>query len=90
MVLRAAINPRVPADMRATANSVAAFGMRFLFVLFGPLVGWGMDTIGIHATLLCLAAAFVAVGLGAALPLMLSADDGEGRGLEIDHTTRDA
>ncbi len=43
VVLRDALNARVKADMRATANSVASLGVRMSFALFGPLMGHLID-----------------------------------------------
>ena len=57
-VLRDALNTRVPAEMRATANSVAALGMRLVFAFVGPAVGFGMDSVGIESTLRILAGVF--------------------------------
>jgi MFS family permease len=41
-----AINSRVPAEMRATTNSIGSLGMRMLFILFGPLLGKVLDEKG--------------------------------------------
>ena len=38
-----AVNSRVPAEIRATANSVGSLGMRMLFLAFGPLLGYVID-----------------------------------------------
>lgn len=70
VVLRDALNTRVPAEMRATVNSVAALGMRLLFALAGPLVGFGMDAVGIAATLRVLAAVYAALAFLVCLPLL--------------------
>jgi MFS family permease len=46
VIFQDAINKRVPAEMRATANSVASLGMRALFLIFGPVVGAVLDRSG--------------------------------------------
>jgi len=46
VIFQDAINKRVPAEMRATANSVASLGMRALFLFFGPLIGGVLDAKG--------------------------------------------
>ncbi len=48
VVLRDALNRRVPGEFRATANSLASFGFRGAFVLTGPFVGYTHDLVG-HA-----------------------------------------
>jgi hypothetical protein len=70
VVLRDALNTRVPAEIRATANSVAGLGMRLAFGLVGPLVGFGMDSIGIASTLRILAAVFAVLLPLVCLPLI--------------------
>ncbi|MEN8185401.1 MAG: hypothetical protein ABFS46_23030, partial [Myxococcota bacterium] len=79
VVMRDALNTRVPAEMRATANSVAALGMRLAFAVVGPLVGFGMDGIGIAATLQILALVFAGLGLVVCGPLLRAARE-EGQG----------
>ncbi|MBT3585829.1 MAG: MFS transporter [Halobacteriovoraceae bacterium] len=46
VVLRDALNTRVSADMRATANSVSSLGVRICFIVLGPMMGWIMDNRG--------------------------------------------
>jgi MFS family permease len=70
VVLRDALNTRVPAEMRATANSVAALGMRLVFAFVGPVVGFGMDSVGIAKTLRVLAGVFALALPLVCLPLM--------------------
>ena len=48
VVIADGINKRVSADMRATANSIASFGIRLLFIVFGPLTGYIVDKQGVH------------------------------------------
>ncbi len=48
VIMKNAINNRVSADMRATANSITSLGLRLIFILAGPLMGYLMDHHG-HA-----------------------------------------
>lgn len=73
VVLRDALNVRVPAEMRATVNSVVSLGVRLVFTAVGPAVGFAMDRGGVAGTLeglgwgfLVLAAVCVPPLLGAA------------------------
>jgi MFS family permease len=47
IVLKDAINKRISADFRATANSVTQMGVRVVFVIFGPLLGFIIDLKGL-------------------------------------------
>jgi MFS family permease len=47
IVLKDALNKRVTADFRATANSVSQMGVRVIFLIFGPLLGYVIDVRGI-------------------------------------------
>lgn len=60
VILRDAINVRVKASMRATANSVASLGSRLVFAAVGPFFGALVDSRG-HGT------AFAAAAVGVAL-----------------------
>lgn len=46
VLLKNALNSRVEGDMRATANSVSSLGLRVLFIVFGPLMGYLIDNHG--------------------------------------------
>jgi MFS family permease len=70
VVLRDALNARVPAEIRATANSVAALGMRLAFAFVGPVVGFGMDSVGIASTLRILGGAYAVLLPLVCLPLI--------------------
>ncbi len=65
-----ALNRRVDGDFRATMNSLVSLGVRSLFIVTGPLLGWALDRIGVASTLLVLVAVFaplfvlVILGLG--------------------------
>jgi len=53
-----ALNRRVPGDFRATVNSLVSLGVRGMFILSGPVMGWSLDRYGITSTLLVLLAVF--------------------------------
>jgi len=72
VVLRDALNQRIPSEYRATANSLTSFGFRGAFMLSGPLVGYFLDFWGMTATLYLLAAATLAIFLTLVLPLLLA------------------
>ena len=65
-----ALNRRVPGDFRATVNSLVSLGVRGLFIVTGPLLGWSLDTFGARSSLLSLVFLFgplfalVIAGLG--------------------------
>lgn len=72
VILRDALNRRVPSEFRATANSLASFGFRGAFAITGPFVGYAYDLWGMHETLLLLALASLAIALTIVLPLALA------------------
>ncbi|MCO4795069.1 MAG: MFS transporter [Bacteriovoracaceae bacterium] len=43
VLIRDAMNSRVGAEMRATANSIISLGTRVTFIVMGPLMGWLID-----------------------------------------------
>lgn len=53
-----ALNSRVPGDFRATVNSLVSLGVRAVFIVTGPLLGYALDSLGMRATLLTLVAVF--------------------------------
>ncbi|MFT5048873.1 MAG: MFS family permease [Chlamydiales bacterium] len=69
VVLKDELNARVPADLRATANSMSSLGVRLGYALVGPLLGVLIDGPGYPVALGSCAALFVLVGLFLALPL---------------------
>jgi len=73
VVLRDALNRRIPSEFRATANSLTSFGFRGAFVLTGPVVGYSFDLWGMEVTLLALAVATVAIFVTLIVPLALAA-----------------
>lgn len=70
VLLRDALNRRIPSEFRATANSLASFGFRGAFALTGPLVGYYYDLWGMHETLYLLAAASLVIFVTLILPLV--------------------
>lgn len=65
-----AINTRVPAEMRSTTNSIGSLGMRMLFIVFGPMIGYILDTSGTTDALSLLGLIYVAGIVVVALPLL--------------------
>ena len=72
VVLREALNKRIPSEYRATANSLTSFGFRGAFLLTGPWVGYYLDIWGMQATLYLLALATAIIFVVLVLPLLLA------------------
>ena len=72
VVLRDALNKRIPSEYRATANSLTSFGFRGAFMVTGPLVGYYLDLWGMEATLMLLALATLVIFVVLVLPLALA------------------
>ena len=53
-----ALNRRVPGDFRATVNSLVSLGVRGVFIITGPVLGYALDNAGITNTLLGLLLVF--------------------------------
>jgi MFS family permease len=53
-----ALNSRVPGDFRATVNSLVSLGVRAIFIVTGPLLGYALDSFGMQTTLLALLLVF--------------------------------
>ncbi|MCB0266039.1 MAG: MFS transporter [Calditrichia bacterium] len=70
VVLRDALNSRVKADMRATANSVASLGVRLAFAGIGPFLGWGIDAFGYGSAFEGMGWLYVALFFVICLPLL--------------------
>jgi len=70
VVLRDALNSRVPSEFRATANSLTSFGFRGVFVITGPIVGYSFDLWGMEVTLLALALGTVVIFVTLIVPLI--------------------
>ena len=61
VVLYDALNKRVEGDFRATVNSLVSLGTRGLFIVTGPILGYGVDRLGVNSTLLILAAVLLPI-----------------------------
>jgi predicted MFS family arabinose efflux permease len=70
VILRDALNKRVPSEFRATANSIASFGFRGAFVVTGPVVGHVFDLWGMSTTLLMLVVVTLVIFVTLILPLI--------------------
>jgi MFS family permease len=77
VVLRDALNRRVPGEFRATANSLASFGFRGAFVFTGPFVGYSHDVWGMQTTLVMLAVVTLVIFGGLILPLVAAIKHGQ-------------
>jgi hypothetical protein len=78
-----ALNRRVPGDFRATVNSLVSLGVRGVFIITGPGLGYLLDSRGMHVTLVILACVFaplfllVIAGLGTRIRREGVADEAE-------------
>lgn len=72
VVVKAALNARVPAEMRATANSISSLGVRLLFAGLGPLLGFLIDRHGYGTGFGTFAALYAVVFLVVVVPLTTS------------------
>jgi len=72
VILRDALNKRVPSEFRATANSIASFGFRGAFVVTGPIVGHVFDLWGMSTTLLMLVGVTLVIFATLILPLIVA------------------
>ncbi|MCP3920580.1 MAG: MFS transporter [bacterium] len=70
VVIKDALNVRVPTELRATANSISSMGVRLAFAVLGPLLGWTIDGPGFPAAFGALAAGFGLVFMTLALALV--------------------
>ncbi len=59
VVLTNQLNSGIASDFRATVNSLASFAWRAIFIVTGPIVGWGIDAYGNHAVLTALGLIFL-------------------------------
>lgn len=66
-----ALNSRVPGDFRATVNSLVSLAVRAIFIVSGPALGYALDSLGMQATLLGLAALFTPLLALVLVPLVL-------------------
>lgn len=66
-----ALNRRVPGDFRATVNSLVSLGMRGIFIVTGPVLGYMLDSHGMTNTLVGLAVIFAPLLLMVLVPLVI-------------------
>jgi hypothetical protein len=76
-----ALNRRVPGDFRATVNSLVSLGVRGIFIVTGPLLGYALDALGMHVTLVILVGLF--------MPLFLLVIAGLGRRIRSESEAHD-
>lgn len=65
-----ALNRRIPGDFRATVNSLVSLGVRAVFIVTGPILGYALDRLGINSTLLIMAAIFAPLMVLVLVPLL--------------------
>lgn len=66
-----ALNRRVAGDFRATVNSLASLGVRAIFIITGPVLGYLLDTQGMTNTLLGLVLIFTPLMCLVLVPLVI-------------------
>ena len=82
VILRDALNSRVPSEFRATANSLASFGFRGAFVLTGPVVGYVFDIWGMAVTLSMLMVVTLVIFATLIVPLISAVKTNEAERIE--------
>ena len=70
VIFQDAINSRVPAEMRATVNSIGSLGMRALFIFFGPIIGSALDNGGPDHVMKILGFSYVVIFFLITLPIL--------------------
>lgn len=78
VILRDALNRRVPGTYRATINSFASFVFRGAFVVTGPVLGWLLDFWGMEIALYATAAYSAVVLVTIMLPLAVIVSSSQG------------
>ena len=73
-----ALNRRVPGEFRATVNSLVSLGVRSIFIVTGPMLGYALDTAGMTTTLVALVVIFTPL-MGLVLVPLLGRIRGEAR-----------
>ncbi len=66
-----ALNRRVPGDFRATVNSLVSLGVRAIFIVTGPVLGYALDAYGVTSTVLILVAIFAPLLVVVLVPLII-------------------
>ncbi len=70
VVLTDGLNKRISGELRATANSISSLGVRGIFIVFGPLVGYLIDSRGLQLSLNVLGVFYVICFLLLIIPLL--------------------
>jgi len=65
------LNRRVPGDFRATINSLVSMGVRVVFIITGPVLGYLLDRYGMQSTLIVLLAVFAPAITLVLVPLVI-------------------
>jgi MFS family permease len=65
------LNRRVPGDFRATVNSLVSLGVRAVFIVTGPLLGYALDKLGMQSTLLFMVVIFAPLIIVVLIPLLI-------------------
>ena len=76
VILTDALNRRVPAKFRATANSMTSFAFRLVFIVTGPLLGMLVSEAGMTVALLVLGGVVVVMNLVFMWPLVAAIGEG--------------
>ena len=77
VILRDALNKRVPSEFRATANSFASLGFRGAFALTAPLVAAALNLWGMETTFLLLGGMSLVIFATLVVPLIGAASRGQ-------------
>jgi MFS family permease len=70
VMLKDIVNWRTPSRFRTTINSAQSFFFRLGFALLGPVVGMGIDKLGMNPTLGIMSGVFLFLFVGVMLPLI--------------------
>jgi hypothetical protein len=70
VLFQEALNNRIPDEIRATANSIGSLGMRMMFLIFGPALGWMMDNYGAAQAMKAMGYIYIVLFMLIALPLL--------------------
>lgn len=70
VLFQEALNNRIPNEIRATANSIGSLGMRAMFLIFGPLLGWMMDNYGPSEAMKLMGYIYIGLFIVIAWPLL--------------------
>src|SRR5262249_21971126 len=72
VMLKDVVNWRAPSQFRGTINSIQSFFFRLGFALFGPVVGMGIDKLGMNTMLGVLGGVFAVLFVVIMLPLIVT------------------